>query len=78
MLSLIVKEEYAHGFNLRPDPLGRAFTAARRAMEAAPSNHLAHHALAEWLSLALALLPSTVPLTNHVDAVGTTVTDRPP
>ena len=49
MLSLIVKEEYTHGFNLRPDPLGRAFTAARRAMEAAPSNHLAHHALAATL-----------------------------
>jgi TolB-like protein/tetratricopeptide (TPR) repeat protein len=46
MLSLIYKEEFTHGFNLRPDPLGRAFTAAQRAVEAAPSNHLAHHALA--------------------------------
>jgi TolB-like protein/Tfp pilus assembly protein PilF len=49
MLSMLYKEEYAHGFNLRPDPIGRAFAAARRAVEAAPSNHLAHHALAAAL-----------------------------
>jgi TolB-like protein len=49
MLSLLYKEEYAHGFNVRPDPLGRAFAAARRAVEAAPSNHLAYHALAAAL-----------------------------
>ena len=49
MLSLLYKEEYTHGFNLRPDPLGRAFAAARRAVEAAPSNHLAYHALAAVL-----------------------------
>ncbi|MBV9339388.1 MAG: protein kinase [Acidobacteria bacterium] len=49
MLSLLYKEEYTHGFNLRPDPLGRAFAAARRAVEGAPSNHLAHHALAATL-----------------------------
>ncbi len=46
MLSLVYKEEFAHEFNLRPDPLGRAFAAAQRAVEAAPSNHLAYHALA--------------------------------
>jgi TolB-like protein len=46
MLSLICKEEFTHGFNLHADPLGRAFAAAQRAVEAAPSNHLAHHALA--------------------------------
>jgi serine/threonine protein kinase len=46
MLSMLVREEYTHGFNLRPDPLGRALAAARRAVEAAPSNHLAYHALA--------------------------------
>ncbi len=46
MLSLIVKEEYTHALNVRPDPIGRAFAAARRAVEAAPSNHLAYHALA--------------------------------
>ena len=46
MLAIIFREEYNHGFNLRPDPLGRAFAAARRAIEAEPSNYLAHHALA--------------------------------
>ena len=49
MLSMLFREEYNHGFNLRPDPLGRAFTAARRAIEIAPSNHLAYHALASVL-----------------------------
>jgi TolB-like protein len=46
MLSMLVREEYTHGFNLRPDALGRALAAARRAVEIAPSNHLAYHALA--------------------------------
>lgn len=46
MLSLIYKEEFTHRFNLLPDPLGRALSAAQRAVEGAPSNHLAHHALA--------------------------------
>ena len=46
MLSLIYKEEFTHRFNLLPDPLGRALAAAQRALDAAPSNHLAHHALA--------------------------------
>jgi TolB-like protein/tetratricopeptide (TPR) repeat protein len=46
MLSLLYKEEYAHGFNLRPDPLGRAFSAAQLVIEADPSNHLGYHALA--------------------------------
>jgi TolB-like protein/DNA-binding winged helix-turn-helix (wHTH) protein len=46
MLSLIYKEEFTHGFNAGPDPLDRALRAARRAVEIAPSNHLAHHALA--------------------------------
>jgi TolB-like protein len=49
MLSILFREEFNHGFNVRPDPLGRAFAAARRAIEAAPSNHLAHHALASVL-----------------------------
>jgi TolB-like protein len=49
MLSMLYKEEYTHEFNLRPDPLGRAFAAAQRAVEGAPSNHLAHHALAATL-----------------------------
>jgi TolB-like protein len=46
MLSLIYKEEYTHRFNLLPDPLGRALASAQRAVEIAPSNHLAFHALA--------------------------------
>jgi serine/threonine protein kinase len=46
MLSMLYREEFNHGFNLRPDPIGRALAAARRAIEIAPSNHLAYHALA--------------------------------
>jgi TolB-like protein len=46
MLSHLYREEHAHGFNVRPDPIGRAFAAARRAVEIAPSNHLAYFALA--------------------------------
>jgi len=49
MLAIIFREEYNHGFNVRPDPLGRAFAAARQAIAAAPSNHLAHHAMASVL-----------------------------
>ena len=46
MLSLLCCEEYVQGFNPRPEALGRASAGARRAVEAAPSNHLAHRALA--------------------------------
>lgn len=46
MLSLIYKEEFTNKFNLRSDSLPRAFTAAHRAVELGPANHLAHHALA--------------------------------
>lgn len=49
MLSWLYREEYTHGFNPRPDPLGRALTAARRSVDAAPSNHLAQAALASAL-----------------------------
>ena len=49
LLSLLYSEEYAHGFNLQPDPVGRALTAARRAVDAAPSNHRTHRALASGL-----------------------------
>ena len=49
MLSWLYREEYTHSFNPRPDPLGRAITAARRAVDAAPTNHLAHAALAAAL-----------------------------
>jgi TolB-like protein len=49
MLSMLCREEYNHGFNVQPDPLGRSLAAARRAVDMAPSNHLAHHALASIL-----------------------------
>jgi TolB-like protein/cytochrome c-type biogenesis protein CcmH/NrfG len=49
MLANLYWEEHAHGLNLQPDPLGRALAAARRAVEAAPSNNLAHYALASTL-----------------------------
>ena len=49
MLAMLYREENNHGFNLRPDPVGRALAAARRAVDIAPSNHLAHHALASVL-----------------------------
>jgi TolB-like protein/Tfp pilus assembly protein PilF len=46
MLSMIYGQEYRDGFNVQPDPLGRSLAAARRAVELAPSNHLAPFALA--------------------------------
>lgn len=49
MLAYLLVQGYAHGFNVQPDPLGRGLTAAHRAVEAAPSNHLAHYALAQAL-----------------------------
>jgi TolB-like protein/Tfp pilus assembly protein PilF len=49
MLAMLYREENNHGFNPRPDPVGRAMAAARRAVDTAPSNHLAHHALASVL-----------------------------
>ncbi len=45
-LSIMIREEYCQGFNLRPDPLVRAAAAARRAIEMAPSDSLGFHALA--------------------------------
>jgi TolB-like protein len=41
MLSWIYSHEYGHGFNPRPGSLDRALAAARRAVDLAPSNHLA-------------------------------------
>ena len=49
MLSLVYTEEFSNGFNARPDPLGRALQAARRAADAAPSSALAYNALARAL-----------------------------
>src|SRR5262249_37899666 len=49
LLSLSYQDEYRVGCNARPHPLGRALTAARRAVEIGPSNHLAYEALASAL-----------------------------
>lgn len=49
MLSMLYREEHTHRFNVRPDPIDRALVAARRAVDAAPTNHLAYHALASAL-----------------------------
>jgi len=49
LLAAIYTNEYIHGFNVLPDSLGRALKVAREAVEAAPSNHFAHYALAETL-----------------------------
>ena len=49
MLAFLCIQDYAQGFNLQPDSLTRGSTAAQRAVEAAPSNHLAYFALAQAL-----------------------------
>ena len=49
MLSTMYWYEYAHEFNLRPEPLARAHAAAQRAVAAAPTSHLAHYVLATVL-----------------------------
>lgn len=46
MLSWVYSHEYAHEFNPRPGSLDRALDAARRAVDLAPSNHLAQQVLA--------------------------------
>jgi hypothetical protein len=64
------------GFNIRPDPLGRGLTAARRAVELAPSNHLGPYALAT----ALFFLKETQAFRNEVQRVITLnpMDDAPP
>ncbi|MGB8805419.1 MAG: hypothetical protein WCC93_10870, partial [Chthoniobacterales bacterium] len=49
MLAFLCIQDYAQGLNLQPDSLTRGHTAAQRAVEAAPSNHLAYAALAQAL-----------------------------
>ena len=49
MFSMLNREAYTHGFNVHSDSLERAVAAGRRAVELAPSNHLAHHALGSAL-----------------------------
>lgn len=46
MLSWVYSHEHAHCFNSQSGSLDRALTAARRAVDLAPSNHLAQQALA--------------------------------
>src|ERR1051326_1485751 len=46
MLSWVYSHEYGHGFNPRPGSLDRALAAARRAVDLAPSNHIAYQTLA--------------------------------
>lgn len=48
-LALIYWHEYAFGYNLRPDPIGRARAAAQRAVASAPTSHFAHCAFATAL-----------------------------
>jgi TolB-like protein len=48
-LASIYWHEYAFDYNLRPDPIGRARAAARRAVASAPTSHFAHCALATSL-----------------------------
>jgi TolB-like protein/cytochrome c-type biogenesis protein CcmH/NrfG len=49
MLSMIYRGEFAQGFNAEPDPLGRAISAAQRAVDLAPTNALGYFALATSL-----------------------------
>ncbi len=49
MLATLYSDEYMFGFNVRPDPLRRAWAAAQRAVEAAPASPLASQALAQSL-----------------------------
>jgi TolB-like protein/tRNA A-37 threonylcarbamoyl transferase component Bud32/tetratricopeptide (TPR) repeat protein len=86
MLSMLYGEEHRFRFNAQPDPLGRALQAARRAADAAPSNHFVYLALAQALFFrkefaafrsagerAIALNPmdgSTVEYVGHLMAFG--------
>ncbi|MGB7737468.1 MAG: TIR domain-containing protein [Steroidobacteraceae bacterium] len=47
MLAWLCLQDHAQGFGVQPDSLARGLAAARRAVEAAPSNHLAHFGLAQ-------------------------------
>jgi len=47
MLALLNVQDYAHSFDLRADALASGAAAAHRAVEVAPSNHLAYFALAQ-------------------------------
>lgn len=47
MLALLFVQDYGQGFNLHPDSLNSGAIAAQSAVEAGPSNHLAHFSLAQ-------------------------------
>ena len=49
MLALLCAQEHGQGFGLLPDSLATGAAAARRAVVAGPSNHLAHFSLAQVL-----------------------------
>ncbi|HXZ18346.1 MAG TPA: hypothetical protein VEG63_00240, partial [Candidatus Acidoferrales bacterium] len=49
MLATLYSDEDWFGFNLQPDPLGRALAAAQRAVELAPASALASQAMAQSL-----------------------------
>jgi TolB-like protein len=49
VLSVVYAHEHGHGFNPLPAPLERAYAAARRAVDLAPGNHLAHQAMSTAL-----------------------------
>ncbi|MFL6515029.1 MAG: adenylate/guanylate cyclase domain-containing protein [Chthoniobacterales bacterium] len=49
MQALLCVQEHGQGFNLRADCLTSGLSAARRAIECAPANHLAHFSLAQAL-----------------------------
>jgi TolB-like protein len=46
MLSWLYRAEYSHGYHAQPDSMERSLTAARRAVNLAPSSQLAYAALA--------------------------------
>lgn len=45
VLSIVYAHEVGHGFNPQPSAVDRAHAAARRALDIAPGNHLAHQAM---------------------------------
>ena len=49
VLSVVYAHEHGHGFNPLPAPLERSYAAARRAVDLAPENHLAHQAMSTVL-----------------------------
>jgi TolB-like protein len=49
MLSVLCVQDYAHGFKLQADALVRGLAAAQRAVDAAPTSHLAYYALGQAL-----------------------------